>query len=109
MITNDAVSQPRIRGRSRPFRWLFGAVAGALILTGFIVPRANATLIVYFNFEDTPGTLGRDTRFDNYADAIAVGLDQGNTGGGTQFSILTATGGAITTDTGLVLNRSLGD
>jgi hypothetical protein len=51
MSTNNAVSRPQIRGRSRPFRSLFVAVAGALILTGFIVPRANATnLLTYYNF-----------------------------------------------------------
>src|SRR5437773_3107966 len=44
---------PTLRGRSRPFRSLFGAVAGALILTAAFVPRANAVLIVYYNFEDT--------------------------------------------------------
>src|SRR5947199_4668587 len=33
-------------------RSLFLALTGALILMAFIAPRANATLIVYFNFED---------------------------------------------------------
>jgi hypothetical protein len=42
--------------RCRTFRSLFGAVAGALILTGGIVPRADAVLVTYFNFEDS--TLG---------------------------------------------------
>jgi hypothetical protein len=53
MNTNNAVSRPRIRGRSRRFRSLFIAAAGALILTAAFVPRANAILIVYYNFEDT--------------------------------------------------------
>ena len=88
-------------------RSLFLALAGALILMACIVPRANAdTLFVYFNFEDTPGTGGRDPLVDNFADAISVGPDTGNTGGGTQASTLTFSGGARTTDTGLLLNRS---
>src|SRR5882724_4084491 len=88
-------------------RSLFLAVAGALILTGFIVPRANAdTLFVYFNFEDPPGTGGRDALVDNFADAISVGPDTGNTGGGTQASTITFVGGLRSTDTGLLLNRS---
>ena len=53
MNTNNAVLRPRIRGRSRRFRSLFIAAAGALILTAAFVPRANAILIVYYNFEDT--------------------------------------------------------
>ena len=42
--------------RSRNFRSLFGVLAGALMLTAALAPRANATLIVYYNFEDS--TLG---------------------------------------------------
>src|SRR5205809_5485626 len=34
-------------------RSLFLAVTGALILTGFIVPQANAFVVVYYNFEDS--------------------------------------------------------
>ena len=86
---------------------LFSAVAGALMLTTAFVPRANAdTLFVYFNFEDPPGTGGRDALVDNFADAISVGPDTGNTGGGTQASTITFVGGDRTTDTGLLLNRS---
>jgi hypothetical protein len=40
----------------RTFRSLFSALAGAFILFGGIVPRADAILVTYFNFEDT--TLG---------------------------------------------------
>jgi hypothetical protein len=40
----------------RTFRSLLGAVAGALILAGGIVPSADAVLVTYFNFEDS--TLG---------------------------------------------------
>ena len=77
------------------------------MLTTAFVPRANAdTLFVYFNFEDPPGTVGRDAFVDNFADAISVGPDTGNTGGGTQASTITFVGGDRTTDTGLLLNRS---
>jgi hypothetical protein len=53
MNTHNAVSQPRIRGRSSPFRSLFGAVASALLLTAALAPRANAAtnLLTYYNFE----------------------------------------------------------
>jgi hypothetical protein len=81
MNTNNAVSQPRIKGRSRTFRSLFIAVAGALILTAALAPRANATLIVYFNFED--GTLGERGTFDGVADVTPA-----NPGGGIQNSTL---------------------
>ncbi len=47
--------------RFRTSRSLFGAVAGALILTGGIVPRADALLVTYFNFEDS--TLGDPVDF----------------------------------------------
>src|SRR5260370_32043152 len=70
-------------------RSLFVPVAGALLLTAAFIPRANATLIVYFNFEDatTGGT------FDPIADTIAAG----NSGGGIQNSTLKLTDGAGTT------------
>src|SRR5215813_12440601 len=83
--------------RSRVFGPLFGAIAGALLLTGAFVPRANATLIMYFNFEDTPNTdpgtgAPAGTAYDGFADAIPGtpgALDSDNTGGGIQFSKLT--------------------
>src|SRR5205809_632360 len=61
---------PTLRRRCRTFRSLLVAAAGALMLTAALVPRANATLIVYFNFEDvaTP-TLNT---FDPVADTIAA-------------------------------------
>jgi hypothetical protein len=37
--------------RFRKFHWLFGAVAGAFLLAGAVVPRADADVLVYFNFE----------------------------------------------------------
>ena len=87
-------------------RSLFGAVAGALSLTAAFVPRANATVIVYFNFED--GTLGSTVDF--VAD-VNNGLPPpaGNLGGGTQASTITPTGGDFVSDTGLLLNRTVGD
>jgi hypothetical protein len=91
MNTHNAVSRPQIRRRCRPFRSLLVAVAGALILTSFLAPRANATLLVYFNFEDgtlptksppTPGVV--DFTSDQ---TVAAGGD--NPGGGIQMSLLT--------------------
>jgi hypothetical protein len=91
-------------------RSLFLVAAGTLLLTAALIPRANADqLFVYFNFEDPPDTGGRNASVDNYSDALPGtpgALDATNTGGGTQFSILTLNGGAFTTDTGLLLNRS---
>jgi len=105
MNTNNAVSRPRIRRRSRPFRSLLVAVAGALILTAFILPRANAFVVVYFNFED--GNIATNT-VDTAADV--VGAPDFNPGGGTQsatLSILNSTDFADTT--GLLANRTAGD
>src|SRR5438552_16532992 len=85
MNTNNAVAQPRIRGRSRTFRSVLVAVAGALILTAALVPRANATVIVYFNFED--GTIGQLNTFDMAADV--VGSSDFIPGGGIKMSMLT--------------------
>src|SRR5438876_8733558 len=101
MNTNNAVAQPRIRGRSRTFRSVLVAVAGALLLTAAFVPRANATVIVYFNFEDGTPLIG-PTGVDFVADTIAAG----NPGGGTQASTITPTGGDYTSDKGLLLNRT---
>ncbi len=97
MDTNNAVSQPQIKGRSRPFRSLLFAVAGALILTGFIVPRANAVLVTYFNFEDS--TLG--AAFDPNSDQPP----------GAQSSTLTVAfaGAAPISVGGIALNVAPGD
>jgi hypothetical protein len=37
--------------RFRRFHWLFAAVAGAFLLAGALAPRADADVLVYFNFE----------------------------------------------------------
>ena len=73
------------RRRGLPFR-LFIVLAGALLLTAALVPRANATTIIYFNFED--GTIGGAPDFA--ADVIPpLG---NNPGGGIQNSTLSVTG-----------------
>ncbi len=46
--------------RSRTFRSLL-VVAGALLLTAALAPKANADVLVYFNFEDS--TLGGPADF----------------------------------------------
>jgi hypothetical protein len=90
------------RPRALPFR-LFLIVAGTLLLTAAFAPRANATLLVYFNFEDAV-TGGAP---DFVADTIAAG----NPGGGIQASMITTnyTAGDFDSRAGLLLNRSAGD
>src|SRR5260370_15435001 len=91
MNTDSAVLPPQMRERSRPFRSLLVAVAGALALTGFIVPRADATVISYFNFEDgvittRPPSISLDLTPDNTVnDPGDEGL-AGNPGGGVESS-----------------------
>jgi hypothetical protein len=86
MNTDSAVLPPQIRGRSRPFRSLLVATAASLVLTGFIVPRADATVISYFNFEDSiivkaPPSNTLDVVPDK---TVAAGGD--NAGGGEESS-----------------------
>ena len=96
-------------------RSLFLAVAGALFLTAALVPRANATLLVYFNFEDgaipnppSPGSV--DIMSDQ---TVAAGGD--NPGGGIQMSTLTTnyTAGQFDSHSSLIpigtTNQSAGD
>jgi len=92
-------------------RSLLGAIAGALLLTAALIPRANAqTVIVYFNFEDPPGTFGRDARFDNFSDqtfALPAFGEDANPGGGIQFSTLNlVTTANASTAGGVLLNRT---
>ena len=87
---------------------LFIVLAGALLLTAAFVPKANADLIVYFNFEDS--AVGDP--FDPAADVIpANGGD--NPGGGLQNSTLTYSAvGASDTRLALAIagvNRTAGD
>ena len=88
-------------------RSLFLAVAGALILTSFLAPRAKATLLVYFNFED--GTIDPNV-IDTASDETPA-----NPGGGIQHSTLditNLTGPAFTTSSLLPIgttNQAPGD
>jgi len=76
---------------------LFGAVAGALILTAAFAPRANAALIVYYNFEDS--TLGGPPDFTSTGDL------------GLQHPTMTTNYNAanMTSVAGLALNRPATD
>jgi hypothetical protein len=74
------------RTRGLPFR-LFIVLAGALLLTAALVPRANAQgVIIYFNFEDS--TIGGP--LDLVADVIPPLGD--NPGGGIENSMLLVAG-----------------
>jgi hypothetical protein len=88
-------------------RSLFGAVAGALLLTAAFVPRANAdTLIVYFNFEDATTGGAPDFNADCVPGTPGCGADS-NTGGGIQNSTLSlVTAANFESAGGLLLNRS---
>jgi hypothetical protein len=86
MNTNSAVLSPQIRGRSRPFRSLLVAVTGALALTGFIVPRADATVISYFNFEDSRIVKAPPSNFLDVVPDKTVAAGGDNAGGGVESS-----------------------
>src|SRR5438445_1567091 len=86
MNTNNAVLSPQIRGRSRPFRSLLVAVAGALALTGFIVPRADATVISYFNFEDSIIIKAPPSNVLDKVPDKTVAAGGNNAGGGVESS-----------------------
>ena len=68
--------------RSRAFRSLL-VVAGVFLLTAALAPKANAIVLIYFNFEDA--TIGGP--FDPAADV--VGAPDFNPGGGIQASTIT--------------------
>jgi hypothetical protein len=66
-------------------RSLFVAMGAVLLLAAALAPRANATLIVYFNFEDVaPEDPHTNGTFDGVADTIAA-----DGFGGIQNSTLT--------------------
>ena len=90
------------RPRGLPFR-LFIVLAGALLLTAALVPRANAFTVVYFNFEDS--TI--DPQFIDTASDV-TGAPDFNDGGGTQLRTLMITDGPNATHvfTGLTENRT---
>jgi len=100
-------------------RSLFGGIAGALLLTAALIPRANATLLIYFNFEDVaPNAVGSKI-FDPQSDeTVPAGGD--NPGGGIQHSTLALNYGpggpatqadfSTTSDASIMgANRSAGD
>src|SRR6266853_392528 len=82
MNTNNAVLSRQIRGRSRPFRSLLVATAASLVLTGFILPRADATVISYFNFEDSRIVKAPPSNFLD----VVPDFVPGNPGGGAELS-----------------------
>ena len=76
---------------------LFGAVVGALIFMAALAPRANAALIVYYNFEDS--TLGGVPDFTSTGDL------------GLQHPTMTTnySAGDMKSVAGLALNVATGD
>jgi hypothetical protein len=89
-------------GRSRTFRSLF-VVAGVFLLTAALAPKANATELIYFNFEDS--TLGGP--FDPNSDV--VGTPDFNPGGGIQLSTITTNLTVTASVAGFLQNRTAGD
>jgi len=75
------------RPRALPFRLLALAASG-LLLTAAFVPGANATLLVYFNFED--GSI--DPQLIDFASDETAAFGGNNPGGGIQHSTLDLTG-----------------
>jgi hypothetical protein len=85
--------------RALPFRLLL-VVAGALMLMAALVPRANADVLVYFNFEDA--VLGGP--FDPDSDDVPA-----NPGGGLQHSTVTTNMTVTGAVNGFLQNRTAGD
>jgi hypothetical protein len=90
--------------RTLPFR-LFLVLAGALMLMGAFVPQANATVLVYWNFEDAVTGGAPDLTSD------VVGAPDFNPGGGLQLTTITIGGpsGDFASGPGLLNNRTAGD
>src|SRR5260370_33488434 len=61
----------RFRPRALPFRFLL-ILAGAFLLLAAFAPRANATLIRYYNFEGTP-TAPYPVNLDSHFPAAEIG------------------------------------
>src|SRR5256886_4772537 len=78
------------------FRSLFAAVAGVFMLMVALVPRANATVLVYFNFED--GTLGGAVDFTS----DVVGPPDFNPGAGIVLTTITTTATVFASADGLL-------
>jgi len=88
--------------RSRVFRSLL-VVAGVFLLTAALAPKANATVLIYFNFEDA--TLGGP--FDPASDV--VGAPDFNPGGGLVLTTITTNATNFAAVAGFLLNRTAGD
>ena len=90
--------------RILPFRLLV-ILAGALLLIAALAPKANAAVLIYFNFEDNPIGPG----YDHAADV--QGAPDFNPGGGVQLSTLTDNFLPVDTGTtpGTTVNRTAGD
>jgi len=90
------------RPRALLFRSLF-VVAGALLLMAALAPKANATVLVYFNFEDA--TIGGP--FDPASDV--VGAPDFNPGGGLVLTNITTNLVVTGAVAGFLQNRTAGD
>ena len=90
------------RPRALLFRSLF-VVAGALLLMAALAPKANATVLVYFNFEDA--TIGGP--FDPASDV--VGAPDFNPGGGLVLTNITTNLVVTGAVAGSLQNRTAGD
>jgi len=90
--------------RVHRFPSLFSALAGAFILFAGIVPKADAQVLVYFNFED--GTLGSTVDFQS----DTVGPPDNNPGGGIQGPVTLENNlTTFASVAGTLLNRTAGD
>jgi len=92
----------RIRRCALPFHLLL-IVAGALLLMAAFAPKANADVLIYFNFEDA--TIGGP--FDPAADV--VGAPDFNPGGGIQASTIETNIVVTGAVAGTLANRTTGD
>jgi hypothetical protein len=98
-------------------RSLFGAIAGGLLLTAALVPRADAFVVSYFNFEDPPpgpGGLPLTSPVDVTPDFAFATVAQPvpNPGGGLEAStsnLALAGNNTLDQSTGLLVNRTAGD
>jgi hypothetical protein len=88
--------------RSRTFRSLL-VVAGALLLTAALAPKANADVLVYFNFEDAVLAGPFDPNSD------VVGAPDFNPGGGLVLTTVTTNLVVTAATAGFLQNRTAGD
>jgi hypothetical protein len=102
------VERPQSWMRSRAFRLLL-VVAGVFILTAAFAPRANATLLMYFNFNDT--TLGGDPDYNCdplglQASVITTNYDSADVDAVEGLALNIAPGDTESPNLGLGLSRS---